>query len=444
MARARLTGWGRHPVIDGDIEQLRSIDELCQRVRSGRPLIARGNGRAYGDAGINAEGTVSMLHFDRLLGLEATRGVLVGEAGLLLDDLLGVFVPRGWFPPVSPGTRYVTLGGMVAADVHGKNHPIAGSFGSYVQWLDVIVANGDIVRCSRDSQAALFAATLGGMGLTGVILRCCIRLMRISSAYLNRSRIVTNNLVETLAAFQRTETASYRVAWIDCLQRGATLGRALVDVAEHADARELPPPSRDRPFQVRPHTALVLPFTPPFSPLNSLTVSAFNALYYGAGKRAATTKLLDYQQWFYPLDSIAHWNRLYGRHGFAQYQCVLPLANAEAGLGELLREIADSRCGSFLSVLKRLGPSTGALSFPTEGYTLALDFPWSQTVATLMLRLDEIVIKYGGHLYLAKDARVTRANFERMQPRVAEFRDARAASGAAAVFQSRLSERLGL
>ena len=442
--RTRLTGWGHFPVIHGILEQPRTIDELCARVRSGRPMIARGNGRAYGDAALNEHGTVSMLRFNRLLNFDERSGRLVCESGVLLDDVLNVFVPRGWFPPVTPGTRWVTLGGMIAADVHGKNHPAAGSIGAHVEWFDLMTADGEIVRCSRESHPALFVATLGGMGLTGVIVRCCLQLIRIATAYLKRSRIVASNLAETLSAFADHEHSAYRVAWIDCLARGASLGRALVDTAEHAATNDLPASLGGNPYRVARKREWVLPFTSPVTPLNSFTVRAFNALYFRAGALATSNALIDYHTWFYPLDSIRDWNRIYGRRGFTQYQCVLPIGDAASGLEELIGAISNAGCGSFLSVLKRLGPSSGALSFASEGYKLALDFPWSAKVARVLARLDEIVIRHGGHLYLAKDARMTRTDFEAMQPRVDSFRATRGTSGAAPVFQSLLSQRLSL
>lgn len=437
-------GWGRFPAIEGLVERPSTIEQLRARVLSGRSLIARGNGRAYGDAALNELGTVSMLRFNRLLDFDVGTGQLVCEAGVLLDELLDVFVPRGWFPPVVPGTRFVTVGGMIAANVHGKNHPAAGAFGNHVAWLDLITADAELVRCSSTTRSELFAMTLGGMGLTGIVVRACLQLRRIPSAYLLRRRIVAADLATTLAAFQSNSTSSYAVAWIDCLARGRSSGRALVDVAEHAELADLPANLQEQPYYVPARRSLSLPFTPPFSPLNSLTVRGFNACHFRLGRLSAAVALPDFNSWFFPLDRIAHWNRLYGPRGFTQYQCVLPLAAAESGLAALLQEIAHAGCGSFLSVLKRLGSWSGGLSFPADGYTLALDFAWSETVAALLARLDAIVLAHGGHLYLAKDARLDREHFDRMQPQAARFREGRAAMGAAPVFQSLLSRRLGL
>ncbi len=437
-------GWGRFPAIEGLVERPRTLEQLRARVLSGRSLIARGNGRAYGDAALNELGTVSMLRFNRLLDFDTNTGQLVCEAGVLLDELLEVFVPRGWFPPVVPGTRLVTVGGMMAADVHGKNHPSAGSFGRHVLWLDLITADGELVRCSRATRSELFFMTLGGMGLTGMIVRACLQLRRIPSAYLVRRRIVAGDLAATLAAFQSNSASSYAVAWIDCLARGDSAGRALVDLAEHAGLADLPANLQARPYLMPARRRLSLPFTPPFSPLNSLTVRGFNACHFRLGGMSASVALLDFNGWFFPLDSIAHWNRLYGRRGFTQYQCVLPSATAESGLAALLQEVSRAGCGSFLSVLKRLGAPAGGLSFPAAGYTLALDFPWSEAVAALLTRLDAIVLAHGGHLYLAKDARLGREHFDRMQPQATRFREGRVAMGAVPVFQSLQSRRLGL
>ena len=441
---ARLAGWGNFPVIEGETVTPRDVPDTVAQVNADRPLIARGNGRSYGDAAMTSGCTVSMLALNKMISFDADTGDLVAEAGVLLSDVLEVFVPRGWFPPVTPGTKFVTLGGMIASDVHGKNHPKAGSFGAHVHWLDLVTSDGTIVRCSANGNSELFADTIGGMGLTGIIVRCCIRLARIETAFVRQRRIVAGNLGDLLDAFEETEDASYRVAWIDCLARGETLGRALLDLGEHAPLADLPSKDRPEPLKRKKRRQLTVPFAPPLSPLNGLTVRAFNEVYFRKGALAPQECLLDYETYFYPLDSILHWNRMYGRRGFAQYQCVLPKTSAADGLGELLRQISSGGIGSFLSVLKRLGPQRGGLSFPLEGYTLALDFPWSQRAAQLMDRLDDIVIAHGGRLYLTKDARVPQGAFDKMQPGVSSFRARRASAGASAVFQSLQSERLGL
>ena len=441
----QLSGWGNHPVISGELHTPRSEDEVASLIASNSPLIARGNGRSYGDPALSSTCTVSMLKLNRMLDFDPNTGDLVAEAGTLLSDILSVFVPRGWFPPVTPGTQFVTLGGMVACDVHGKNHPKDGSFGAHVQWIDLMGSDATTHRCSPTQNTNLFWDTIGGMGLTGIVLRVCIRLRKIASAFITQRRIVTQNLHELLRAFEESEGARYRVAWVDCLAQGDALGRSLLDVGEHAELEDLRVSQREAPFTLKPRRQLTMPLTPPVTPLNALTVRAFNELYFRKGALAAGGSVLDYQSYFYPLDAILHWNRMYGRKGFAQYQCVLPKATATDGLKALLDKISASGIGSFLSVLKRLGPcKTGRLSFPCDGYTLALDFPWHTKTQSLLNLLDEITLEHGGWVYLAKDSRVSRAAFEQMQPNLTDFQDGRVKSGAAGRFQSLQSERLGL
>lgn len=439
----RLSGWGRFPVAECHVVRPRSEADLVAALETA-PAIARGMGRAYGDCALNRAATISMTAFRHMLSFDAESGVLVAEAGVTIGDVIDVFLPRGWFPAVTPGTKFVTLGGAIAADVHGKNHHKVGSFGAFVDWIDVLRPGGSVTRCSRSKDADLFAWTMGGMGLTGVILRAAIRLQKVESGWIAQRALPAPDLAHAMAAFDEAANSTYSVAWIDCLARGADLGRSILLAGEHAKEADLDPVQRAAPFVTPARRKLTTPFDAPTWALNQWSVRAFNALYWRRGGRGARETLVDWDNYFYPLDSIHEWNRIYGRRGFAQFQCVLPLDASRPGLEALLKAISASGQGSFLAVLKRLGAQESRLSFPMEGYTLALDFPAHSKALALMERLDAIVLDHGGRFYLAKDSRMSRPTFERSDPRFAGFRSMREQEGLERAFNSLQSERLGL
>lgn len=437
-----LSGWGRYPRADCALSAPRDEDGLrALLVGAKGTVIARGLGRAYGDSAMNRDCTLDMRHFNRLLAFDASRGLVTAEAGVVLGDLLGAMLPRGWFPPVTPGTKFVTLGGMIAADVHGKNHHRHGSFGGFVEWIDVMGADGQVVRASRAENADLFHWTLGGMGLTGVILRAAFRMTPVETGWIRQRLIATPDLGATMDAFDAADSATYSVAWIDCLARGGRMGRGLVMLGEHATRADLPPDRARTPFRTPPRPQLAMPVDAPGFALNALSVRAFNAAYFLKGRIAAGGSLIDWDRYFYPLDAVARWNRIYGRRGFAQFQCVLPLAASRAGIAALLEAISASGRASFLSVLKRFGPQEGRVSFPMAGYTLALDFPMRADTPPLLERLDRIVLDHGGRFYLAKDSRMRPETLRAADPRMAALHDWRRAAGAGR-FASAQSERL--
>lgn len=440
----KLAGWGRYPVVEARAYRPRSVEALRQLVVSEPSLIARGNGRAYGDSAINASATVETQHLSRMIAFDPASGLLIAEAGVLLGDVIAAFLPRGWFPMVTPGTKFVTLGGAIAADVHGKNHHRIGSFRSCVDWIDVMGPDGETRRCSPQDDAALFDHTLGGMGLTGIILRAAIRLRPVETAWIRQTTTAVPNLKAAMVAFEASQVTTYSVAWIDCLGTGANLGRSIVMLGEHAVRADLLPRQAQAPFRIKSKRKLRIPMDLPAFTLNSLTVRAFNALYYWAGARKTGIQLVDWDSYFYPLDSILGWNRIYGRKGFAQFQCALPLDRSESGLTALLSEIAKTGSGSFLAVLKRFGKQDGAFSFPMEGYTLALDFPLTPKTLALLERLDQITIAHGGRFYLAKDSRMTMATLRASDPRAADFQAHRESHGLTSRFRSAQSIRLAL
>lgn len=439
----RLSGWGRFPVLEAQVSHPRDAAEVIAAAQAGQ-AIARGNGRAYGDCAISPRNTLQMKHLNRMVSFDQTTGQLVAEAGVLLADVIDTFLPRGWFPLVTPGTKYVTLGGMIAADVHGKNHHKDGSFGACVDWIDLVDATGTVQRCTPTENADLFAWTVGGMGLTGVILRAAIRLRPVQSAFIRQKTLVADNIDHAIEIFEASMAATYSVAWIDCVQGGQGLGRSLVMLGEHAQADDLPRADRAQPLRLRPRRKLRMPLDLPGFAINRFSVGAFNALYYWNGRRKPQDQLVYWDSYFYPLDAILDWNRIYGRKGFAQYQCVIPLAQANAGMKELLAAISEAGSGSFLAVLKRFGAQDSRFSFPMEGYTLSLDFPVTQKTLALMDRLDQITLAHGGRYYLAKDSRMSRDVFHQSDPRAQAFRDYLRGHGETPVFTSAQSERLGL
>lgn len=438
-----LSGWGRYPRADCAVLRLRSIEDLKQTLGKG-PLIARGMGRAYGDSALNKHATVDMTGFNRMLAFDPQAGVLTVESGVVLGEIIDVFLPRGWFPPVTPGTKFVTVGGMIAADVHGKNHHKHGSFGNFIEWIDVLGPDGEIKRCSREDNSELFAYTTGGMGLTGIILRAAFRMLPVETAWIRQETLPTPNLGETMAAFDAADDWTYSVAWIDCLASGDRLGRSLLLLGEHTRLDELDDARRQEPFRTPRRRKIKVPFNAPTWAFNGWSVRAFNALYYWNGTRTTTQSLVNWDSYFYPLDAISEWNRIYGRRGFTQFQCVIPLESSRQGIAELLRAISASGQASFLAVLKRFGRQESKFSFPMEGYTLALDFSVNQKTLSLLQRLDQITVAHGGRFYLAKDSRMSSEILEQADERVAAFRSMREKTGATGLFTSMQSERLSL
>ena len=446
--RRKLSGWGRYPVIECRLEQLRDPEALPRLHGRNRGSIARGAGRAYGDAALNPKLTLSTLAMDRIQAFDPDTGALACEAGALLADILDVFAPRGWFPPVVPGTRFVTVGGMIAADVHGKNHHHDGTFGAHVESLTLATADGSIRECSRSENADLFLATLGGMGLTGVILSARFRLRPVETSFIAQETAVAHDLDELMALFDASRDWPYSVAWIDCLARGATLGRGLLTRGRFLDRGALPLPLAEQPMRPAPERRRRVPVDAPSALLNRFSIGLFNEFYHRSGRRRASAgaRPVHFDGFFFPLDRIEGWNRLYGRRGFVQYQCVLPGAESAAGVAALLERIAAAGRGSFLAVLKQFGPAgDGLMSFPMEGYTLALDFPLGAGALALLDELDDIVHRRGGRVYLAKDARCKAERIHEGYPRRDAFTAIRSdAAGAAPAFSSALSQRLAL
>jgi len=445
MRATNLSGWGRYPIRECRFATLRREEQLAEWAQT-RTLIARGNGRSYGDAALNPELTLSMLAMDRLLAFDASRGMLNCETGVLLADLLRVYTPQGWFPPVVPGTADVTVGGMIAADVHGKNHHRDGSFGAHVESFRLATGNGDVLTCSREENRDLFRATLGGMGLTGVVLSARFRLCRIESEHVRTETLGTLDLDGTMETLRESSDWRYSVAWIDGRAKGGNLGRGLVSRGEFATRDEVSAQPSARRSRSPASRQLPIPAALLSGALNPASVRLFDALYHRAVRFRKGPRLVHHTSFFFPLDRLKQWNRLYGRRGFVQYQCVLPVPQSSHGLRAILERVVASDHIAYLAVLKLLGPQgEGMLSFPFPGYTLALDFPLRPGTLELLDSLDEITTAHGGRVYLAKDARCRPVHVQEGYANLPSFIDVRRrATSGTREFSSVMSRRLGL
>ncbi|GHB03626.1 FAD-binding protein [Streptomyces chryseus] len=450
-ASVEVTGWGRTaPTTAARLVRPRSYEEAADAVLDcaapgARGGIARGLGRAYGDAAQNAGGCVlDMTGLDRIRTIDARDGVVVCDAGVSLHRLMEVLLPLGWFVPVTPGTRYVTVGGAIGADIHGKNHHVSGSFSRHVVSLDLLTADGEVRTVPAGTD--LFDATAGGMGLTGVILSATVRLLPVETSWMSvdtERAADLDDLMDRLAATDHRYR--YSVAWIDLLARGPAMGRSVLTRGEHAPSDALGARARREPLAFRPGR---LPAAPGFVPeglLGRASVGLFNALWYRRAPRARTGELQKLSAFFHPLDGVPHWNRVYGRGGFVQYQFVVGYGQEEA-LRRIVGRISRRGCPSFLAVLKRFGDGDpGWLSFPVPGWTLALDVPAGLPgLGAFLDGLDEEVVAAGGRVYLAKDSRLRPDLLAAMYPRLADFRALRAELDPRGVFTSDLSRRLSL
>ncbi|HKP31385.1 MAG TPA: FAD-binding oxidoreductase [Chitinophagaceae bacterium] len=440
MMKKNIANWGNYPVMESDEKSFAFDEQLQQLVKSESSFIARGNGRCYGDASL-AQITVSTLKYDKILSFDTTQGHFECQSGITLDQILDVIVPKGWFLPVTPGTKLITVGGAVASDVHGKNHHVDGCFSHHVLEMDVLTSNGKTITCSPTVNTDLFEATCGGMGLTGVITRVKFDLKKIETSYIKQKQIKAENLDEVIKLFDEYKDYTYSVAWIDCLKKGKQFGRSILFLGEHAKVNDLDAGKKNDPLKLPKKKQITFPFNLPSWVLNTFTVKIFNALYYGKNLKKEINNVVSYEPFFYPLDAILHWNRGYGKKGFVQYQFVLPL-EAKEGLIEILKEISDAGMGSFLAVLKIFGEQDSLISFPKEGYTLALDFPVREGLLEFLDKLDEIVLKYGGRLYMSKDARMKPSVLEAGYPRLEQFKSIVKKYNGNNKFCSEQSERL--
>ena len=438
----KISGWGNYPKYNCTEFSPKNEDELKSFIKRLDITIARGNGRSYGECSLNINGTINTKLLNKIIKKKKKTGELVLESGVLLKDIISQFLPLGWFPSVTPGTKFVTVGGMIAADIHGKNHHNSGSFGNFVNWIEVVKSNCEISRCSKLNEYDLFASTIGGMGLTGIILRTSIQLMKIETGQIKQKIISTKDLNHTMEIFDKNPNATYSVAWVDTSAKKLSSGRSIVYLGEHAKLHDLPISKQKNPFLIKSKLKISLFFNLPSFLVNRLTIKIFNKIYFFLKKNNKKEKLIDWNSYFYPLDSLLGWNKIYGRKGFLQYQCVFPLRNSSKGIQEILLAIKKSNQESFLTVLKKFGKQDSFFSFPMEGYTLSLDFPVSKKSFKLLIIFDKILIKYGGRIYLAKDSRISEKNFKKSELRVNNFIKMRKNTGSLKKFKSIQSERL--
>jgi len=432
----QISGWGSYPIVEASVchPQGRSQVQAC--LNGGFSGIPRGMGRSYGDSSLAAQ-AIDALPLQHHLGFDEQTGRLSCQAGVTLADILELFVPRGWFLPVTPGTKFVSVGGAIASDVHGKNHHVHGSFSEHVSELQLMLANGEVVNCSRHENQELFRATCGGMGLTGVILQASLTLIPINSPYIDELTYKAPSLDAILDLFEQYADATYSVAWMDSCRRGKAMGRSLLMLGEHSQEA--------MPLRDHGKSKLSLPVNLPDLALNPFTIHAFNSLYYHRMWQNQRQRRIHYEPYFYPLDGVHHWNRIYGKRGFTQYQFVIPKTAGREGLHTILKRIVDSRHGSLVSVLKTFGPENdNYLSFPKAGYTLALDFKLVDGIFEFLNELDSIVLDHDGRLYLTKDVRMDETMFKQGYPRWQAFQQVREKYAAVDTFNSLQSQRLGI
>ncbi|MFM9632013.1 MULTISPECIES: FAD-binding protein [Streptomyces] len=442
-----VTGWGRTAPTTARLIRPRTYEEAVTAVRDSgaRGSIPRGLGRAYGDAAQNAGGAVlDMTGLDQIHAIDVAGGSVLCDAGVSLHHLMEALLPLGWFVPVTPGTRYVTVGGAIGADIHGKNHHVSGSFSRHVVSLELLTADGTVrtVRPGTD----LFDATAGGMGLTGVILTATLRLQPVATTLMSVDTERATDLDDLMARLTATDHRyRYSVAWIDLLARGTATGRAVLTRGDHAPLAALPARARSAPLSFRPARLPAAPAYVPEGLLTRRTVGLFNELWYRRAPRARRGELQRLSAFFHPLDGVPHWNRVYGRGGFVQYQFVVGHGREET-LRRIVGRIARRRCPSFLAVLKRFGDADpGWLSFPVPGWTLALDIPANLPgLGAFLDELDAEVAAAGGRVYLAKDSRLRPDLLTSMYPRLDDFRALRAELDPRGVFVSDLARRLTL
>ncbi|MBC8478633.1 FAD-binding oxidoreductase, partial [bacterium] len=408
-----LSGWGGHPLLPCNVWSPRNTADL-QQLEQLPDIIPRGEGRSYGDPSIICDGNVILMSgLNRLLAFDPDQGLLQCQAGVTLADIQDKFIPQGWMLPVTPGTRFVQVGGAIAADVHGKNHHRTGAFSNWIREITLLHPDGRMLTCNQQVNREQLLATAGGMGLTGIILTATLQMKRITVARIRQRQTRVKSLEEMLSLLAaEDEQHEYSVAWLDCTATGNSWGRGVVFFGDDAQLNDLNEHQRLEPLQLRHPRELNLPWRMPSRLLSPAVIHAFNSLYWRT--HSDREGLVDLYTFFYPLDSLRNWNRIYGKAGFTQYQFILPEQRCESGVADVLEQVSHYRGGSSLAVLKRMGAGNGLLSFPLPGITVALDFPLRPGLFDLLTKLDDIVIQNQGRVYLAKDMRLSPRHLEEM------------------------------
>ena len=438
-----LAGWGNYPVAESYTVFPRNEAD-CMAAMKDEKLVARGLGRSYGDQAINDNKYVAVCtKLNYFIAWNEQEGILECQAGVSLEEIISTFGPRGWLPMICPGTKFVTIGGAIANDIHGKAHHIDGSFVNCVISFTILLADGRTVTASRTEHEDLFWANFGGLGLLGVILTATIRLRKIETTYFKQKSVVIKDLDHMLEALDRYDHEyNYSVAWIDALAKGKKLGSGVLTLGNAAKLADLPEKLQREPLKLHSTGKLAVPFFFPSFALNGLTVRVLNRVI--AFVQNSPKEFVHYEKFFFPLDAINNWNKGYGKRGFIQYQFVIPEDNGRQHLQEILEMIAASGCTPFLNVFKRMGDGQGILSFPFKGYTLAIDFPVSKQLLAFTPKLDAKVLAAGGRLYLGKDALLNESMFKEMYPQYRQWLDIKRKYDPSNEFSSNISRRLGL
>jgi len=442
----KIAGWGNFPWAKSRVYQYHNPHAATQIFAQEKNLIPRGLGRSYGDQAINEQNGVLLSEkLNRYIAFNSENGELTCEAGVSFADIIDTFAPRGWFPMITPGTKYITVGGAIANDVHGKAHHVDGSFANCVKEFTILLADGRVLSTSREENEDLFWANFGGLGLLGVILTATIQLRKIETTYFRQQAVKVNNLDELLDALDEyDESYAYSVAWVDSFKKGKSLGKGVLTLGNAAKLDELPPKLKKAPLLVSGPAKLALPLYMPEFSLNRLTVSMLNKAIETTQKGAAA--FAHYDKFFYPLDAIGLWNKGYGKKGFIQYQFVIPFENGRENIRTILQKIVTSNHLPFLNVLKKFGEENAKsiLSFPMPGYTFAIDFPVRKGLEELTQTLDDMVADFGGRIYLGKDATLSADSFRKMYPQHENWLNIKRKYDPDDKFNSNLSRRLAL
>jgi decaprenylphospho-beta-D-ribofuranose 2-oxidase len=441
--KEQLAGWGNYPVAESYTIVARSEADCIDAMKQEK-LIPRGLGRSYGDQAINDSKYVAVCtKLNYFISFDDKEGILQCQAGVSLEEIISTFGPKGWLPMICPGTKFVTIGGAIANDIHGKAHHIDGSFVNCVQSFTILIADGSVLTVSRTENEDLFWANFGGLGLLGVILTATIKLRKIETTYFKQKSVVIKDLDHMLEALDKYDHQyNYSVAWIDALAKGKKLGSGVLTLGNAAKLADLPEKLKNDPLKLHSTGKLSVPFFFPSFALNGLTVRVLNKLI--AFVQNSPKEFVHYEKFFFPLDAINNWNKGYGKRGFVQYQFVIPEENGRKNLQEILEMIAASGCTPFLNVFKRMGDGQGILSFPFKGYTLAIDFPVTNQLISFTPKLDAKVLAAGGRLYLGKDALLNETMFKEMYPQYRQWLSIKHKYDPKGEFSSNISRRLGL
>ena len=418
----KTSNWGNYPQIDAQVHEPQSLTELKHTLKAKDSLITRGNGRCYGDSSL-APQILSTRHLSAITAFDPTTGLIEVQAGILLDDLLRHIVPQGWFLPVVPGTKMITVGGAIASNVHGKNHHRAGAFGEYVLALELMDESGEIKTCTTEENAELFAATVGGLGLSGIIISATLRLKRIETSYFQHQSFKAHNLAEMLGLMERRQESPYLVAWLDGLVPVERIGAGILLVGQECPLRELPIKLQAAPLLLHRPPKINIPKLPVSWLMNQWSLRLNNALYRWQHRHFDQTQILHYSQFFFPLDALHTWKNLYGPPGLLQYQFVVPKNKAQSCIQKVLERIQQARVTPYLIVLKMMGKSStiaASTDFPMPGYSLAIDFKNTARARDLLHDLDQIVLQGEGRVYLTKDSRLPADVFAQMYPEAAQ------------------------